>query len=445
MSGNTSFPSMENVLETLVLADYEIVFRMDGRTGEYRKILAKPAVGSLYPDSGILGDEACLKYMASVYPKDRILLRTEMSPERLAETAKTGHRKIVSYRRRDPGGRLLYRKAVIVPVPDRTGFVCAIHDTTEEMRLRRENDRNLRMKDEGIRFIVENMCENFIIADTETHECTTYTNREGNISCKSRFDEQIDWFAENMVVPEERAYYRRYFDIDTLTGRIAEEGICRMTCSVIYKNDRRTFAITATLIDDPGKNEKPPFLFLCAQDITSIKRMKETNQLLLFHNQHDKLTGLLNRAAAEKRIREQLYAGSGKAGNTFILIDIDRFKHINDRYGHLTGDEVLRLMGESMRKVFRDKDILCRWGGDEFVVFVSGFADEKVMKSRLNILREKTGTFPDQANFPGITLSIGCVCVHREITLNRLFLLADEALYEVKNHGRDGISFKSLP
>lgn len=256
---------MENVLETLVLADYEIVFRMDGRTGEYRKILAKPAVGSLYPDSGILGDEACLKYMASVYPKDRILLRTEMSPERLAETAKTGHRKIVSYRRRDPGGRLLYRKAVIVPVPDRTGFVCAIHDTTEEMRLRRENDRNLRMKDEGIRFIVENMCENFIIADTETHECTTYTNREGNISCKSRFDEQIDWFAENMVVPEERAYYRRYFDIDTLTGRIAEEGICRMTCSVIYKNDRRTFAITATLIDDPGKNEKPPFLFfVCA-------------------------------------------------------------------------------------------------------------------------------------------------------------------------------------
>lgn len=435
---------MENVLETLVLANYEIVFQVDSRTGQYRKILAKPAVDPSYPDSGTLGDEACMKYMANVYPEDRILLQAETSPERLSEATGTGHKTVVPYRRRASDGQTLYRKAVIISHPDGTGHICAIHDTTEEMLLRRESDRNLRLKDEGIRFIVENMCENFIIVDTETHECTTYSNREGNICRKSRFDEQIDWFAENMVVPEERAYYRRYFSVETLTRRIAEEGICRMTCSVIYKNDRRTFVITSTLIDDPGENERPPCLFLCAQDITSIKRMKEANQLLLFRNQHDKLTGLLNRTATEKRIREQLSACSGKTGNTFILIDIDRFKNINDRYGHQTGDRVLRLMGESMREVFRAEDLLCRWGGDEFVVFVSSFADEKVMKSRLNILREKMGAFTCQGICPGITLSIGGVCIHRDITLERLFQLADEALYEVKNHGRDGISFKSL-
>ena len=172
--------------------------------------------------------------------------------------------------------------------------------------------------------------------------------------------------------------------------------------------------------------------------------MEDTNRQLLFYNQHDKLTGLMNRFATEKRVRDHLHAAPTGMGSTFILIDIDHFKSINDRYGHLTGDDVLRFMGQSMRQVFRSEDVLCRWGGDEFVVFVRGFADEKAMRDRLGILRKTMGTFTHQGASLGITLSIGGVCLRSGTTLNRLFRLADEALYEVKNHGRNGISFKQI-
>ncbi len=435
---------MDNLLKVLALANYEVVYLVDYRKKQYRKILAKPAIDPLYPETGELNDAAMRTYLDSVLPEDRKKLIRETQPEHVLLATREHGKIIVPYRRLSPGGKLLYRKIVIIPHPDSAGHIFAIHDMTEEMQQRLESGRDLRLKEEGIRFIVENMCENFMIVDTKTRHCTTYTHNS-RIICKNDFDEQIRWFAENLIVPEERENYCRYFNVDSLMTKIAEEGgVCHTSCTVDYGDDRHTIAITSTLITDPENGTEPPFLFLYAQDVTSVKRMEETNRQLLFYNQHDKLTGLMNRFATEKRVRDHLHAAPTGMGSTFILIDIDHFKSINDRYGHLTGDDVLRFMGQSMKQVFRSEDVLCRWGGDEFVVFVRGFADEKAMRDRLGILRKTMGTFTHQGASLDITLSIGGVCLRSGTTLNRLFRLADEALYEVKNHGRNGISFKQI-
>ena len=83
-------------------------------------------------------------------------------------------------------------------------------------------------------------------------------------------------------------------------------------------------------------------------------------------------------------------------------------------------------------------------GGDEFVVFIKGFADEKVLTNRLNILRDKMGVFSSKGIPLSVNLSIGGVCAPNGTTLNTLYQKADEALYEVKNHGRNGISLVRL-
>lgn len=437
---------MENCLQTLVLGDYEIVFLVDYASRQYRKVVERPGLAFRYPESGTLGDRACLHYLKSVHSEDRRkLLRLAYPP--LSGTAGEEKKKtVVSYRHPGSDGTALYRAMTIVPYPGGTAHICAVRDTTEETRQRLESSRELRLKDEGIRFIVENMCENFLIVNIRTHECTTFTHRHGSIVCKNDYNNQIGWFAENLVVPEEREAYRRYFEIGPLMARIIETGgVASTTFTVHYRGERRIFAITTTLIDDPdGNGGESEFLFLCAQDITSIRQVEETNRALLFDSQYDKLTGLLNRATTEQVIHRYLLHSPPDLRNTFLILDIDRFKNINDAHGHATGDEVLRYLGVSMRDVFRSNDVLCRWGGDEFVVFVRGFADESVLKNRLDILREKMKSFRYKTLSLKITLSVGGVCATNRASLAALYEKADEALYDVKKRGRNGVAFKSL-
>ena len=94
------------------------------------------------------------------------------------------------------------------------------------------------------------------------------------------------------------------------------------------------------------------YVLLFAQDMTSIRKIEEANRQLMLTSRHDKLTGLLNRAAAEKLISEHLDLVGASSSYCFLLLDIDYFKSVNDRFGHLAGDSVLQYMGSSMRKSF---------------------------------------------------------------------------------------------
>ncbi len=437
---------MDRVLETLVLQDYEVVFEVNPATGRFRKIISRPDALVRFPDEGQLTQARDIIVTDKIFEADRSIFLSETQLDHVLAKMKGNEPLSVKYRGYSDKNELHYRSISFIPGKNSSTFICAIRDETNEVRRQYEKNLDLRLKNEGIRFIVENMCENFMIVNVTTHECTTFTNSEGNIACKNHYEGQINWFADNIVVPEDRERYLEYFQMDSLMERIVEEGgVSSITFPVMYKGGRHEFAVTSTLIDDPSERQKKSrYLFLCAQDITSIRAAEERNRELLLSSQFDPLTHLLNRATTEKNIREHLYSARSESWNTFMILDIDHFKNINDEYGHMTGDEVLRYMGNCMREVFRSDDILCRWGGDEFVVFIKGFADEKVLTNRLNILRDKMNLFSRRGVPLQVNLSIGGVCARNGTTLNMLYQKADEALYDVKNHGRNGISLLRL-
>ena len=150
---------------------------------------------------------------------------------------------------------------------------------------------------------------------------------------------------------------------------------------------------------------------------------------------HDSLTGLFNRGAYD-----MLMKSVDVSHIALILIDIDLFKSINDTYGHAVGDRVLRRVAEVLQQSFRSVDIICRFGGDEFVIVmtrVTGSMGQLVMNK---IARVNEILSNPKDNLPPVTLSAGVAFSDRAKPQGDIFNDADTALYRVKKSGRGGCS-----
>lgn len=168
-----------------------------------------------------------------------------------------------------------------------------------------------------------------------------------------------------------------------------------------------------------------------------------SNQLVLMgKGEFDALTGLLNRQAFDDRMKkvmsgEILVGRDGQAdGLSFAIIDIDYFKQVNDKFGHLFGDEVLLLMARLMTRSFRQCDMLFRYGGEEFAVLMT----HKLDKSLIGLERFRAAV--ESFEFPQIghkTVSIGVVEINSQELLSTIIDKADKALYYAKNNGRNQI------
>lgn len=167
----------------------------------------------------------------------------------------------------------------------------------------------------------------------------------------------------------------------------------------------------------------------------------------------DALTGILNRGTILARAREEVSRierrRQQKSGYalSFILLDIDHFKKINDTFGHLTGDQVLRELAERVRAAIRDYDLFGRYGGEEFLVILpdSPFSGTKVAAERI---REAVGSRPFVFEGPvlQVTVSLGiATALEGEQDLSQVLQWADEGLYLAKDRGRNQVGWVTAP
>ncbi len=187
------------------------------------------------------------------------------------------------------------------------------------------------------------------------------------------------------------------------------------------------------------------FLVLVPLTISSAMAVRDEllNQLRKAAD-HDELTGLLNRRAFERRMKEWLAEGPGPGtGYAVLWLDIDHFKAINDRHGHLAGDAVLQAFAKVARSCCREDDLIGRWGGEEFalVVQVSGRRTAGAVAARL---RENFAAHVTLWNEVPIraTISIGaCYLEQASSEVQSLIGELDEALYRAKRKGRDRVEW----
>ncbi len=157
----------------------------------------------------------------------------------------------------------------------------------------------------------------------------------------------------------------------------------------------------------------------------------------------DALTGVANRRAFDKELRTVLEKNSTKSEHCLLLLDIDRFKLVNDEHGHLIGDRVLRFVAQMIKQSVKGGDFVCRYGGEEFAVifpntnYQGGLAVARtiiqtVSKRRLTLNKEgrKLGR---------VTLSGGLSLVRPDDTDSSLIERADNCLYKAKSNGRNTV------
>jgi diguanylate cyclase (GGDEF)-like protein len=180
--------------------------------------------------------------------------------------------------------------------------------------------------------------------------------------------------------------------------------------------------------------------------VCGVLRIVKNHLALLDYSESDTLTGLLNRKTFETRF-EKLRTGSGAIATDepswLAIVDIDKFKSINDSHGHLFGDEVLLLVAGLLKQSFRGTDQLFRFGGEEFIVVLDRATTPgaQVAFNRLRRMIEEF-RFPQLGQ---VTISLGYVRVGRQDAAATCIERADAALYYAKHHGRNNVqSYEAL-
>ncbi len=206
----------------------------------------------------------------------------------------------------------------------------------------------------------------------------------------------------------------------------------------LHNSQHEVMAVIAlpTLVDDPD----------IKRIIRQVIRVYQNYTSLIRDNEHDTLTGLLNRKTFEYRMQKMLTVmhktkqrRDDQPNSAYFLavFDIDHFKRVNDEHGHLIGDEVLLTFSQLMKRSFREKDMLFRYGGEEFItVFECAQAqDIDIVLERFRKLVE-THQFPTVNN---ITVSMGYTQVLAYDMTLQVVGRADQALYHAKECGRNQI------
>jgi|GEM_PF-2436215 len=198
-------------------------------------------------------------------------------------------------------------------------------------------------------------------------------------------------------------------------------------------------SISTQPIFDPATGRIKEVL-ITFHDISRTKHLQENLEYLTVH---DPLTGLLNRRFLEEEaVKEIARAERYQSPLSFLMIDIDHFKRINDSYGHKTGDHTLCILAGQLTELTRESDYLARYGGEEFILILPGTPTEQALN-----LAEKLRRQIENVPFPigkgenlTLTVSIGIATFPAHgLDWEALFKAADAALYRAKQNGRNRV------
>lgn len=190
-------------------------------------------------------------------------------------------------------------------------------------------------------------------------------------------------------------------------------------------------------------NEERQLLDAVAQQMKDALRRRRVQEQLVHAARFDRLTGLSNRLHFDEQLEHTVSLFKRyQTPAALLMLDVDHFKQINDRFGHATGDRALVEVADRLRQGLRDTDIPARWGGEEFAVILpdTDLSGARVSGERLRRQIAQT-PFPQVGT---VTISVGVARLEPNDNVDSLLKRADDALYQAKHNGRNQVVLQHL-
>ncbi len=235
----------------------------------------------------------------------------------------------------------------------------------------------------------------------------------------------ISRIADKICMESQLEEYLEFINLSTVEERLQGKN------SIVHEfiDNRRGWCRSRFIPVDYDEDGRLLHALYC---IESIEEEKKRENRLLYMAQTDLMTGICNRGSGERRIAALLKEGTA---GLLCLIDCDKFKSINDTYGHIVGDKVIIAIAETIQKSCRDKDVIFRLGGDEFAIFMPGMVEQKTAEKFFERLFGNIKQI-DIAEMQGksITISMGA-CFYdgdEKVSFDHLYRNADSVMYQSK-------------
>lgn len=331
-----------------------------------------------------------------------------------------------SLQNRKKDGSLYWEEKTITPIKlihnQITHFISTGKDITEEIKLKEALEES--------ELLFKTLTESALAGIFLYRQTFLYINQSFIKMTGYSFDDLKKMTPMDLVAPKERAFIEERVQA-RLKGELQDQIVYEDLKIITRAGEVRWFYIAISTVKFQGKWTG----LGTAIDMTQRKMMEKK---LEYVAQTDPLTGLYNRLRFDDIIQREIAVG--KRQNTlisFIYMDIDFFKKINDTCGHDTGDVILKELALIIREVLRVSDYPFRWGGEEFIMICPNTTINEV-----KVLAERLRQKIEENNFSiveKVTVSIGVTQYYDDESVDEMIKRADQALYQAKESGRNKV------
>lgn len=242
---------------------------------------------------------------------------------------------------------------------------------------------------------------------------------------KDNYNKQIGNVIKRLCLRKYHEEIATFTDVSTLEERLEN---CN-TVAHVFKGKISGWCRERFIKVDNDEEGKLWHVLYCIEDIDKEKTREDR---LVYLSEIDSMTGVCNRGSGERKISRLLEAG---VGGMLLLIDCDKFKSINDTYGHIVGDAVIIAIAETLQKVCGPRDIVMRLGGDEFAMFIPKLVDKEEAEAFFKqLFTEISQIYIAEMGDRKIYVSLGAaICEENQgATFDELYRKMDSAMYESK-------------
>ena len=236
---------------------------------------------------------------------------------------------------------------------------------------------------------------------------------------------------KNITLEEHLDLIMDFIDFSTLEERMKG----RKVLSEVFCGRVNGWCKARFIRTEGNENDKLRYVLFAVECIDEEKK-KENH--LLYLSQIDLMTGIFNRGYGERSISELL---DNHTEGLFCLFDVDKFKHINDKYGHIIGDKVLIKIARILQNIKKEYDIVMRLGGDEFAAYFVGVNNEEAAAELINRFFDEISKIHIEPITEGISVSLGAVLYKEGLNFDSIYKLADNGVYDSKTNKGNSCTF----